>query len=52
MMYAIFTPFTPNYVKRGEHTKGQYLRSMFKLFAVVPHVETVVLLTKTSGSEG
>ena len=41
-------PFTPNYVIRGKHIKAQYLRSMFKLFAVVPHEETVVLLTKTS----
>ena len=39
-------PFIPNYEKRGEHTKAQYLRSMFKLTAVVPHVETVVLLSK------
>ena len=39
-------PFTPNYVKRGEHTWAQYLRSMFKLIAVVAHVETVCLLSK------
>ena len=32
-------PFIPNYVKRGKHTKAQYLRSMFKLSAVVPQVE-------------
>jgi hypothetical protein len=44
-------PFTPNYVKRGKHTWAQYLRRMFKLYAVVLHVETVVLLTKTTDKE-
>ena len=41
-------PFIPNYEKRGEHTKAQYLRSMFKLSAVVPHVESCVLLERVS----
>lgn len=43
-------PFTANYVKRGEHIWCLILRSMFKLYAVVPHVETVVLLTRTEGT--